>query len=44
MRSDREKAFGYSGRIGNAGSQKVNAPFAAVKTAKGKVIKNSGKK
>lgn len=30
---------GYAGKIGNAGSQKVEAPFAAKKTAHGKVQK-----
>lgn len=30
---------GYSGRIGNAGSQKVEAPFAPKATAKGTVKK-----
>lgn len=29
----------YSGRIGNAGSQKVEAPFAQKSTAKGTVKK-----
>ena len=30
---------GYAGKIGNAGSQKVEAPFKATKSAKGKVQK-----
>lgn len=30
---------GYAGKIGNAGSQKVEAPFPAKKTAKGKTQK-----
>lgn len=30
---------GYAGKIGNAGSQKVEAPFGAKKTAKGAVHK-----
>lgn len=33
------KNTGYAGRIGNAGSQKVEAPFASAKKAKGKVAK-----
>ena len=32
-------AQGYAGKIGNAGSQKVEAPFKATKSAKGKVQK-----
>lgn len=32
---------GYAGKIGNAGSQKVEAPFSAKKTAKGKVQKGN---
>jgi len=31
----------YTGRIGNAGSQKVTAPFAQKTKAKGSVTKNS---
>lgn len=30
----------YAGKIGNAGSQKVEAPFSSAKKAKGKVVKN----
>lgn len=29
----------YAGNIGNSGSQKVEAPFASAKKAKGKVTK-----
>lgn len=33
----------YAGRIGNTGSQKVEAPFASKTKAKGSVIKNKEK-
>lgn len=38
------KTTGYSGKIGNSGSQKVEAPFASEKKAKGKVTKVKEKK
>ena len=38
-----EKNCGYAGKIGNSGSQKVEAPFAAKPKAKGTVIKNKEK-
>ena len=31
--------YGYAGRIGNAGSQKVEGPFAQKSSAKGTVTK-----
>lgn len=34
---------GYVGRIGNAGSQKVEAPFAAKTKAKGTVTKDKNR-
>ena len=34
----------YAGKIGHSGSQKVEAPFASEKKAKGNVIKNKEKK
>lgn len=35
--------MGYAGRIGNAGSQKVEAPFAATSKAKGTVTKDKNR-
>ncbi len=32
-------SYGYAGRIGNAGSQKVEAPFGPKSSAKGTVTK-----
>lgn len=37
------KTCGYAGKIGNSGSQKVDAPFAAKPKAKGTVTKNKAK-
>lgn len=34
-------ASGYTGKIGNAGSQKVNAPYPGKSTAKGTVTKGA---
>jgi hypothetical protein len=39
MAEKQKTALGYSGKIGNAGSQKVEAPFAQKSTAKGTVKK-----
>ncbi len=39
MTKTQKAPMGYSGRIGNAGSQKVEAPFAQKSTAKGTVKK-----
>lgn len=34
-----KSGYGYAGRIGNAGSQKVEAPYGQKSTAKGTVTK-----
>ncbi|HMM05256.1 MAG TPA: hypothetical protein PKD52_01065 [Clostridiales bacterium] len=39
MTKTQKAPLGYSGKIGNAGSQKVEAPFAPKATAKGTVKK-----
>lgn len=40
MAEKQKTSMDYSGRIGNAGAQKVEAPFAQKSTAKGTVKKD----